>query len=111
MLTQELLVEIHVLHRQGKSIRAIAKALQVSRNSVRKFLRNIAMTPTYSKRADRASKLDPFKVYVKVRIDAAKPDWIPATVLFCVIELRTFRLQITCLANAAYCFRRTLSRS
>jgi len=50
MLTQELLVEIHVLHRQGKSIRAIAKALQVSRNSVRKYLRNIAMTPTYSKR-------------------------------------------------------------
>ncbi|PTQ89672.1 hypothetical protein C8R30_1417 [Nitrosomonas nitrosa] len=34
MLTQDLLVEIHVLHRQGKSIRAITKALQVSRNSV-----------------------------------------------------------------------------
>jgi len=61
MLTQELLVEIHVLHRQGKSIRAIAKALQISRNSVRKYLRNIEMTPTYSKRAGRASKLDPFK--------------------------------------------------
>lgn len=74
MLTQELLVEIHVLHRQGKSIRAIAKALQISRNSVRKYLRNIAMTPPYSKRTDRVSKLDPFKAYLKARIDAAKPD-------------------------------------
>lgn len=86
MLTQELLVEIHVLHRQGKSIRAIAKALQISRNSVRKYLRNIAMTPNYSKRTDRASKLDPFKAYLKARIDAAKPDWIPATVLFREIQ-------------------------
>lgn len=90
MLTQELLVEIHVLHRQGKSIRAIAKALQVSRNSVRKYLRNIAMTPGYSKRADRASKLDPFKAYLKARIDAAKPDWIPATVLFREIQAKGY---------------------
>ncbi|MBP6057826.1 MAG: helix-turn-helix domain-containing protein [Nitrosomonas sp.] len=34
MLTQEILVEIHVLHRQGKSIRSIARALNVSRNTV-----------------------------------------------------------------------------
>lgn len=90
MLTQELLVEIHVLHRQGKSIRAIAKALQVSRNSVRKYLRNIAMTPSYSKRTDRVSKLDPFKAYLKERIDAAKPDWIPATVLFREIQAKGY---------------------
>ncbi len=42
MLTQETLVEIHVLHRQGKSIRSIARALNVSRNTVRKYLRDIA---------------------------------------------------------------------
>jgi transposase len=40
------------------------------------------MTPTYDKRAAQASKLDPFKAYLRVRIDATKPDWIPATVLF-----------------------------
>ena len=90
MLTQELLVEIHVLHRQGKSIRAIAKALQISRNSVRKYLRNIAMTPSYSKHTDRLSKLDPFKAYLKARIDAAKPDWIPATVLFREIQAKGY---------------------
>ena len=61
MLTQEILVEIHVLHRQGKSIRSIAKALNVSRNTVRKYLRDIARTPTYSRRDDRPSKLEPFQ--------------------------------------------------
>jgi len=90
MLTQELLVEIHVLHRQGLSIRAIAKTLNVSRNTVRKYLRDIAKTPTYSERADRASKLDPFKPYLMERIAAAKPDWIPATVLFREIQAKGF---------------------
>lgn len=90
MLTQELLVEIHVLHRQGQSIRAIAKTLHVSRNTVRKYLRDIAKTPAYSKRADRASKLDPFKPYLMERIAAAKPDWIPATVLFREIQAKGF---------------------
>jgi transposase len=90
MLTQELLVEIHVLHRQGQSIRAIAKTLHVSRNTVRKYLRDIAKTPAYSERADRASKLDPFKTYLMERIAAAKPDWIPATVLFREIQAKGF---------------------
>jgi transposase len=38
MLSQEALVEIHVLHRQGESIRAIAQKLGVSRNTVRRYL-------------------------------------------------------------------------
>jgi transposase len=75
-------VEIHVLHRQGKSIRTIAKELNVSRNTVRRYLRDIAKTPGYQKRSARLSKLDAFKAYLRGRIEAAKPDWIPATVLF-----------------------------
>ncbi|WP_250654786.1 IS21 family transposase [Alkalimarinus coralli] len=81
MLTQEKLVEIHVLHRQGMSIRKIAKELNVSRNTVRKYLRDVARTPTYNQREPSPSKLDAFKPYLKERIDAAKPNWIPATVL------------------------------
>ncbi len=38
-------MEIHVLHQQSRSFRAITKALHVSRNTVRKFLRDIAKTP------------------------------------------------------------------
>jgi transposase len=45
MLTQETLVEIHVLHRQGESIRAIAQKLGVSRNTVRRYLRDLSAVP------------------------------------------------------------------
>lgn len=82
MLTQEKLVEIHVLHRQGLSIRGIARELHVSRNTVRRYLRDIAQTTTYGPRTARPSVLDPFKPYLQERMTAAKPDWIPATVLF-----------------------------
>lgn len=63
-------------------IRSIARALNVSRNTVRKYLRDIGRTPTYSRRDDRPSKLEPFKTYLLERIEAARPNWIPATVLF-----------------------------
>ena len=61
MLTQELLVDIHVRHQQGESIRSIAKALNISRNTVRKYFRDAIKVPTYSERAPKLSKLEPFK--------------------------------------------------
>lgn len=90
MLTQELLVEIHVLHRQGHSIRQIAKILRLSRNTVRRYLRDVAKTPTYH-RPERTSKLEPFKPYLLERINAAKPDWIPAAVLFHELQERGYQ--------------------
>ena len=39
MLIAEEAVEIRVLRRQGKSIREIARMLDVSRNTVRRYLR------------------------------------------------------------------------
>lgn len=81
MLDQESLVDIHVLHRQGNSIRSISRQLGISRNTVRSYLRDFAKSPHYGPRAARPSKLDPFKPYLHERIDAAKPYWIPATVL------------------------------
>ncbi|MBK9663659.1 MAG: transposase [Nitrosomonas sp.] len=59
-----------MLHWQGKSIRSIAKALNVSRNTVRNTCADIARTPTYSRRDDRPSKLEPFKTYLLERIEA-----------------------------------------
>lgn len=78
-------MEIRVLARQGMSMRAIAQQLRVSRNTVRKYLRNPGL-PYYPNRAARPTKLDPFKPYLHARIQAAKPHWIPATVL--IRELR-----------------------
>jgi len=89
MLTQETLVEIHVLHSHGESIRTIAQKLGVSRNTVRRYLRDLSAVPTYLDRTQRATKLDPYKDYLLARIEAAKPHWIPATMLLREIQDRS----------------------
>lgn len=89
MLTKETQVEIHVLHKQGKSIREIARLTGSSRNSVRKVIRGEAKA-AYGPRKPRSSKLDPFRDYVRERVLAASPDHIPATVLFREIRERGY---------------------
>ncbi len=82
MITQETYVTIHVLHKQGLSIRAIAGKLGLSRNTVRRHLAKPSELPRYQKRPKRPAKLDAYKDYIHERIQAAKPHWIPAAVLF-----------------------------
>lgn len=94
MLTQERLVEIHVLHRQGMSIRKIARELGISRNTVRHYLRNLPVQPKYQDRPVRQSILEPYKPYLHERIEAAKPYWIPATVLLQEIKARGYEGEI-----------------
>lgn len=93
MLDQESLVDIHVLHRQGCSIRSISRQLGISRNTVRSYLRDLAKSPNYGPRAVRPSKLDVFKPYLRERIEAAKPHWIPATVLFRELQTQGYEGQ------------------
>lgn len=81
MLGQEGYVDIHVMHRQGMSIKAIARELGVSRNTVRRYLRS-ATVPEPQARAAKPSKLDDYRSYLDARVEAARPEWIPATVLF-----------------------------
>lgn len=83
-------MDIHVLHRQGHSIRAISRQMGIARNTVRSYLRDLARTPAYGPRATRVSKLDPFKPYLRDRIEAAKPYWIPVTVLYREITTQGF---------------------
>jgi transposase len=80
MLTQEQAVEIRVLARQGLHIREIARRMNCSRNTVRRYLREPDAV-TYSPRAARPTKLEAFEAYVLDRIAHARPDWIPAAVL------------------------------
>lgn len=90
MITQETFVDIHVLHKQGFGIRAIARKLGLSKNTVRRYLRQPIVMPSYSPRAKRPTKLEPFKPYLLQRIDAAKPHWIPAAVLFREIKAQGY---------------------
>jgi len=73
-------MEIGILRRQGLSLREIAVQAGVAVNTVRKHLAE-GGPPRYGPRGLRASKLDPYKVYLNSRVEAARPHWIPATVL------------------------------
>lgn len=73
-------MEIKVLARQGHGIREIAREMQVSRNTVRRYLRDGAAV---NKKAPsrRPHKLDAHREYIEQRLRAAHPAWLPATVL------------------------------
>jgi len=73
-------MEIGILRRQGKSLREIAVETGMAVNTVRKYLAE-GGAPKYGPRPARGSKLDPFKAYLDSRVAAARPQWIPATVL------------------------------
>ena len=80
MITLEVSVEIRVLVRQGKGVRQIARELNVSRNTVRRYLRTGAKQAA-KPRAGRIHKLDAFKDFLCQLECAAHPLWLPATAL------------------------------
>jgi transposase len=73
-------MEIRILRKQGHSFREIAQQTGVAVNTVRRYVAD-EERPRYKARAPVAGKLDPFKPYLIERIEAARPHWIPATVL------------------------------
>lgn len=80
MVGVEGALEIRILHRHGKSIREIARETGISRNTVRRYLRDEEAI-RYKPRSSRPAKLEPFKAYVTERLRAADPERIPASVL------------------------------
>jgi len=66
--------------RRGEGVRQIARQLGCSRNTVRRYLRE-EDARRYGPRAPRPCKLDPFREYLRERVEQARPRWIPATVL------------------------------
>lgn len=81
MISYEEIMQIKILLKQGKSIREISKLLKLSRNTVRRCLRAEGK-PGYKCRPERQSKLAPFYAYLQERLQAAHPQWLPASVLF-----------------------------
>jgi transposase len=89
MLTQENEVEIKVLARQGMGIREIAREMGVSRNTVRRVLRDPGPR-RYGPRRKKSTKLDGFKSYVKQRVQSAGSVRLPAPVLLREIQERGY---------------------
>jgi len=73
-------MEIRVLAKHGKGVREIARELGLSRNTVRRYLREPEAV-RYRSRPSRPAKLDLYKPYIRQRLAAAAPELIPATVL------------------------------
>jgi transposase len=61
---------IHDLYRQGLSIQEIARRTGHDRKTVRKYLKAGLEPPVYGPRAPRPSILDPYKVYIRGRLEA-----------------------------------------
>jgi transposase len=89
MVGSEAALEIRVLHRHGKGIREIARDVGVSRNTVRRYLRDES-APRYKARPPRETKLGPFKRYVIGRQRAASPERIPGSVLLAELRERGY---------------------
>ncbi len=80
-------MKIKVMARRGMGVRQIARELGCSRNTVKRYLRD-AHASQYGPRESRPTKLDAFQQYLRDRVAAAKPHWIPAVVL--LREIREF---------------------
>ena len=82
MITKEELMKIQILHQQGMSQRRIAKALGISRVTVKRYLENGIDTPKYTQRDKVISILEAYKSFLHSRIAQAKPVHLSAEVLF-----------------------------
>ena len=82
MLRGRNVQQIYELHGEGQSIRAIARTLGLSRNSVRKYLRSEEI-PRAKPRPSRGSKLEPFHDYARQRLAEGVDN--------CVLLLRELR--------------------
>ena len=82
-------MEVRVLARRGVKVKQIARELGVSKNTVRRYLRD-PQAGRYKARAPRPRKLDLYRQYLQERIEAAQPRWIPATVLLREIRERGY---------------------
>lgn len=80
MLNYEEYMQIKILFKQGKSIREISRLLKISRNTVRRALKQEGC-PSYKMRPKLISKLAKYHSYLQTRLKTAIPNRVPGTVL------------------------------
>lgn len=95
--------QIIELNAEGHSISSIARTLDLSRNTVKKYLNDPAL-PVAKPRPGRSSKLDPYSPYLDGRI---KQGILSAVVLFREVQARGYTGQYTVVKNYVRPFRQT----
>ena len=74
-------MKIRILARRGMGIRAIARELGISRNTVRRYSRGEAVVEVGRRGTGRPRKLAPYEDWLRRRVRSAVPVQLPATVL------------------------------
>lgn len=100
MISTEVWVDIHSLHRQGKSIRQIARECGVARKTVRRYVRRMrdgGDGPPRYVRQPKPGILAPYTDYLTARVEALPA--LPATVLLREIRAQGYRGEITTLKD------------
>jgi transposase len=95
MLDKRIIFEIHRLNNMGIKQRQIARELRVGRETVKKYLKN--PEESFSSKAPRRSKLDPFKDDIARFLD--HDPRVKATVILQYLEKEGFDGEITILRN------------
>jgi transposase len=75
------MLTIQILHQQGKGVRAIARELNLSVNTVRKYL-STPEEQAPKKRSSRPGKLDSYQDYIQQRLSQLPNAYLPAPVLY-----------------------------
>ena len=101
MINKEVYVEIQILKKQGLSLRQIAREVGCAVNTIRRHLAQEA-EPKYERKVQRATKLKPYEPYLLERVAAARPHWIPATVLYQEIRQQGYTGGLTRLRSFLY---------
>lgn len=83
-------MEIQLLKKHGLSLRQIAAEVGCAVNTVRRHLA-LDTVPKYERKVKRQTKLGQFEQYLRDRQEAARPDVIPATVLYREIAARGYQ--------------------
>lgn len=85
MLRLEGVMEIRVLHKQGMSVRRIARKLNIWRPTVRRYLRQ-SEAPVYGPHTPRSGKFGPFRHILLSGPITRPPGRIPGTVMLREIQ-------------------------
>jgi transposase len=105
MISKEELMNIQILHQQGCSQRAIAKQLNISRNTVKKHLTSNSSEPEYSARPQLISKVEAYKPYLHSRIASASPVHLSGVVLYREIKEQGYTGSLSLLRHYLYQYR------
>ena len=95
MISAEVFMDIIALHRQGYSIRSIAKKLGIHRNTVKRHLESNSFPQCRKKRNE--SILDPYRQTIKdyLEQDNYQATWICRDAKFCVFTQGCFGLRMS----------------